>query len=375
MENPQSRPYTFDRVVRMILSAVVFGAILYLVHTLRNVLGPFIIAVFIAYLLDPVVSFVQHKLYVKHRGASVLITVLFVGFIITLILVYLVPTFIQEMNRMVQLIRAYMNSVDVRGALPFELEKSIKEVIRETELDSYLNLENIYETMKKLLPGFWNLFSGSMRVLGGFVGVLVVVLYTIFILMDFRKMGRLWLGIIPVQYRDMSSEVLDDLGHSMDLYFRSQGLIALIVGVLLAIGFKIIGLPMAIIIGLFIGALNIVPYLQLVGILPAMLLALLKAMESQQSFWHVALLVLVVLAVVQLIQETILVPRIMGKAYGMNPAIVLLALSIWGSLMGIIGMLLALPFTSVLASYYKRFVLHESVDDSEESSNSEEVDI
>lgn len=374
MENPQSRPYTFDRVVRMILSAVVFGAILYLVHTLRNVLGPFIIAVFVAYLLDPVVCFVQQKLYIKHRGASVLITVLFFGFIITMILVYLVPTFIQEMNRMVQLIRAYMDSVDVRSSLPFELDKSLREVIRETELDSYLNIENIYETMKKLLPGFWNLFSGSMRVLGGFVGVLVVVLYTIFILMDFRKMGRLWLGIIPAQYRNVSSEVLDDLGHSMDLYFRSQGLIALIVGILLAIGFKIIGLPMAIIIGLFIGALNIVPYLQLVGILPAMLLALLKAMETQQSFWHVALLVLLVLSVVQLIQEVILVPRIMGKAYGMNPAIVLLALSIWGSLMGIIGMLIALPFTSVLASYYKRFVLHESVGDSKEISRSDEVD-
>jgi predicted PurR-regulated permease PerM len=178
--------------------------------------------------------------------------------------------------------------------------------------------------------------------------------------MDYQKVGRSTLGFIPEQYRNVASEVFDDLGSSMDLYFRSQGLIALIVGVLLAIGFKIIGLPMAIIMGLFIGALNIVPYLQIAGIVPAMLLALLKAMESQQTFWHVALLVLIVLTVVQIIQETILVPKIMGKAYGMNPAIVLLALSIWGSMMGLIGMLLALPLTSVIASYYKRFVLHES---------------
>jgi len=360
MQTLNQRPYTFDRVVRMLLTAFIFGAILYVVNLLKHVLGPFIIAVFIAYLLDPLVSFVQHKMKVKHRGLSVMLTVIFVSLCLSLILFFLVPTFIQEMNRMVQLIRVYLQSVNVQNVLPFEMEKSLKELIRETDLVTYLNIDNIYEALKKLLPGFWNLFSGSMQVVASLVGMLVVLLYTIFILMDFQKLGQLSLGLIPSQYREVASEVLDDLGNSMDLYFRSQGLIALIVGVLLAIGFKIIGLPMAIIIGLFIGALNIVPYLQLVGILPALLLALLKAMESQDSFWHIALLVLLVLAIVQIIQEVILVPRIMGKAYGMNPAIVLLALSIWGSLMGLIGMLLALPLTSVIASYYKRFVLHEA---------------
>ncbi|MCG8582063.1 MAG: AI-2E family transporter [Bacteroidales bacterium] len=371
MENSQPRPYTFDRVVRMVVTALIFGAVLYVVNLLKHVLGPFIIAVFIAYLLDPMVNFVQNKIKVRHRGLSVLLTVFVVGAGLTAVLLFLVPAFIQEMNKMVQLIRTYMLTVDVKDVLPFNWEHSLGDIIRETELITYLNIENIYGTIKKVLPGFWNLFSGSMRVIAGIIGMLVVVLYTIFILMDFQKMRQLWIGIIPSRYRNVSSEIVDDLGHSMDLYFRSQGLIALIVGVLLAIGFKIIGLPMAIILGLFIGALNIVPYLQIVGLIPALLLALLKAMESHQSFWQVALMVLIVLAVVQIIQETILVPRIMGKAYGMNPAIVLLALSIWGSLMGLIGMLLALPLTSVIASYYKRFVLHEEDAKSGEESVSE----
>lgn len=371
MENSQPRPYTFDRVVRMVVTILVFGAVLYVVNLLKHVLGPFIIAIFIAYLLDPLVNFIQNKLRVRHRGLSVILTVFLVSTFLVGIMLFLVPAFIQEMNKMVQLIRIYIQSVDVRDVLPFEWEHSLRDIIQETDIISYLNIDNIYGTIKKVLPGFWNLFSGSMRAVAGIVGMLVVVLYTIFILMDFQKLGQLWLGIIPSQYRKVSSEIVDDLGQSMDLYFRSQGLIALIVGILLAIGFKIIGLPMAIIIGLFIGALNIVPYLQIVGLIPALLLALLKAMETQQSFWQVALLVIIVLAVVQLIQETILVPRIMGKAYGMNPAIVLLALSIWGSLMGLIGMLLALPLTSVIASYYKRFVLHEEVSKSNNDSQEE----
>ena len=261
MQTSNPKPYTFDRVVRMLVTALIFGAILYVVNALKHVLGPFIIAIFIAYLLDPFVGFVQNKLKVKHRGLSVIIAVFVVSLSFSLVLYYLIPTFIQEMNKMVQLIRLYLQSVNVKDALPLEMETSLKELIREMNLISYLNIDNIFQTLKKLLPGFWNLFSGSMRVVAGMVGLLVVLLYTIFILLDFQKLRLLWLGLIPSQYREVSSEVLDDLGHSMDLYFRSQGLIALIVGVLLAIGFKIIGLPMAIIMGIFIGALNIVPYL------------------------------------------------------------------------------------------------------------------
>ncbi len=362
MQPNTHRPYTFDRVVRMVMGAIVFIGILYAINYLRHVLGPFVIAMFIAYLLDPFVGFIQNKVRVKNRGVSVILAITIVVSIITIILVYLVPTFIQEMNKMVVLIRQYIQSVSSQGVLPAEIESSLKELLREVDLISYLSIDNITEAIKKILPGFWNLFSGSLQILAGFIGLLVILLYTIFILLDFQKLGEFWLDLVPERYKDIVTLVVDDLAGAMDLYFRSQGLIALIVGVLLAIGFKIIGLPMAILMGLFIGALNIIPYLQILGIIPAMLLALLKAMETQQSFWNVALMVILVLAIVQIIQETILTPRILGKAYGMNPAIVLLSLSIWGSLMGLMGMLLALPLTALIMSYYKRFGLnHESI--------------
>ena len=114
---------------------------------------------------------------------------------------------------------------------------------------------------------------------------------------------------------------------------------------------------MGITLGLIIGILNIVPYLQVLGFLPAILLALLKAMETGNSFWQILLAVSIVIIIVQAIQDLILVPRIMGKAYNMNPAIILLSLSIWGTIMGILGMLLALPLTTLIVSYYKRLVI------------------
>ena len=126
-----------------------------------------------------------------------------------------------------------------------------------------------------------------------------------------------------------------------------------------SIGFLLIDFPLAIGFGLFVGLLNLVPYLQLVAFIPTILLALLKAADTGQNFWWIMCCALLVFCIVQLIQDLIIVPKVMGKITGLNPAIILLSLSIWGSLMGIVGMIIALPCTSIMLSYYKRFILKQ----------------
>ena len=161
------------------------------------------------------------------------------------------------------------------------------------------------------------------------------------------------------------------------MLFRS---VAFCVGILFSIGFLIIDFPMAIALGLFIGALNMVPYLQIIGFLPTVLLAILKAADKGQNFWIIIACALAVFAIVQIIQDTFLVPKIMGKITGLNPAIILLSLSIWGSLMGMLGMIIALPLTTLMLSYYQRFIINkekikydevETTDNQETSSKKE----
>jgi len=134
-------------------------------------------------------------------------------------------------------------------------------------------------------------------------------------------------------------------------------MVAFCVGVLFSIGFLIIDFPMAVGLGLFIGLLNMVPYLQLIGFVPTILLAIVKAAETGQNFWMIMLMAVVVFAVVQAIQDAILTPKIMGHVTGLNSAIILLSLSIWGSLMGILGMIIALPMTTLLISYYQKYIV------------------
>ena len=163
--------------------------------------------------------------------------------------------------------------------------------------------------------------------------------------------------LLPERYRKFAVQVANDVETGMNKYFRGQGLVAFIVGILFSIGFLIIDFPLAIGLGLFIGLLNMVPYLQLVGFIPTILLAVVKAADTGESFWIIMLGALIVFAVVQAIQDTILTPKIMGKVMGLNSAIILLSLSIWGSLLGIMGMIIALPMTTLLITYYQRYII------------------
>ena len=105
------------------------------------------------------------------------------------------------------------------------------------------------------------------------------------------------------------------------------------------------------------GLLNLIPYMQTLGFVPMIFLSLMKAADTGQSFWLIFGLGALVVLVVQLIQDMVLVPKIMGSAMGLNPAVILLSLSVWGSLLGFIGLIIALPLTTLLISYYRRFVI------------------
>lgn len=357
MNTDQPKPYTFDRVVRMVLSITFILGVYFLLQRLSSALIPFSIALLLAYLINPMVNFFQYKCRFKFRSLAVFTSLVIVFGTCYLLFIWLVPQFFAEMTKMIQLIRAYINQTAVSDILPQEVIEYINDYINKTDFTKFLQPESLAESLKGIFGQAWKVFSGSMSFIFGLVGLLIILIYLVFLLVDFKQISDGWLDLIPQKYRATVEEVFIDLSHSMQIYFRAQSLIALIVGILLAIGFKIIGLPMAIIIGLFVGALNIVPYLQIAGLIPVVLLSLLRAMESGQSFWHVMLLAIIVMGIVQLIQETVLVPKIMGRVYGLHPAIILLALSVWGSLLGLLGMLIALPVTTLLFSYYKRFVL------------------
>lgn len=355
MSQTFNKPFTFDRTIRLVISFFALALALFFLYKLRNVLLPFLVAWLFAYMLNPLVRFYKRKLRMTHSIAVVLTLLSVVG-ILTLLGFVLVPLIENEIWQINSLIANYnLSSISTNG-IPVNLADAISRYVDFKELQETLSRENLVEIFQFLGPAVESLFSNTISFLLGLTVVFIVLLYLIFILLDYDKINELWRFLIPPKYRDTVGRITQDVEYSMNRYFRHQAFICLILAALYAIGFQLIGLPLAIMFGIIVGLVHMIPYLQVITFPPAILLCWLGASQSHTSFWALLGLVALVYVVVQCIMDLFLVPRIMGKAMGLNPAIILLSLSVWGSLLGIVGMIIAIPLTTLLLSYYKEFI-------------------
>jgi len=360
MPDALKTPYTFDRVVRILIGIAVLTLLFLLIRRLGGVLTPFFVGWLLAYLLHPIVSFFQYTLKLKSRVLSIVVTLLLSAGIITGSVFLLIPPIAAEIKNLSVLLQNFTLNFTFDSILPISWQNILVNYISEIDVVELLKNPDAVDIVKKVIPELWNILGNSMTFIISTVALVIVVLYLIFILKDYENINNSWPSIIPPKYRGIVREIAGDIELNMNRYFRGQALIALIVGILFSIGFVIIDLPMAILFGIFVGILNLVPYLQTVAVVPGFFLIVLKAAEPGGSLGSAVLGVLIVFVVVQGFQDMFLVPKIMGKVTGMRPAVILLSLSIWGSLMGIIGMIIALPMTTLMFSYYNRWVIRDS---------------
>lgn len=350
------KPYTFDRVIRLLISLALIGAGIYFIYILRNVLLPFLIAWLIAYLLNPIVRLIKEKLHIKRRIFAVTITFALVIAVLTVAYILIAPSVEREIFHINTLIATYQIEAFAVDGIPISVHDFIVNHVDFNSIKVALSKENASDTLKYIAPALRGVLSNGISILLGLTVVFVIILYLIFILLDYDKINKLWMDLIPHRYRPFVNKLTLDVEKSMNTYFRHQALICLIVAILYAVCFQLIGLPLAIIMGLLIGVLHMVPYMHAISIIPAVLLCWLKVSQTGENFWPLIGLLALIYVGIQCIIDIILVPRIMGKAMGLNPAIILLSLSVWGSLMGIVGMIIAIPMTTLLLSYYQSFI-------------------
>ena len=375
MERFFNREFTFDRVARIILLALVVLLLVLGLRAIWDVLLPFLLAGIFAYVMMPLVRFFQFKLRLRSRGLSVVLTLLVMGALIYLAVIYVVPSVREEVEKTLQMISSYSGGQDLISML---LPKSVRNYFTSNKtwgnFSRNLTVDKLIENTKLILDQLGGIINSTLSVFSwGFVFLMGIV-YFIFILLDFENLGRGIISLFPVSLRPMMRTVSSDLDRYMNSYFRGQALVALSVGVLLTIGFNIIGLPMATAMGIFIGILNFIPYMQALGIIPLGLASVLMAAQNGENVFICLLLAYGVLMAVQFIQDMILVPRIMGYTMGMRPSLILLVLTIWGYLLGFFGMLIALPATMFLYSFYKRYILEdqEYIDEMDQRKKSKE---
>lgn len=349
-------------IVRSVVTIVVLVALYLLIRRLSGVLLPFLISFVVAYILAPIVNFFQHKCRLKNRVLSVIVTILLVLGLLTGTVAALVPAISKQATSLSNSVKTYVAQWNGNEYFSAETNQRIEELIKSLDIKALLQSDEVQQGLSKVA----NFLGDGLLAIGNSVLslaiVFVCIMYIIFLLVDYEKITLNWHKYIPARFSETMQMLLQDLDRNMNAYFRGQALIAAINGLLFAIGFQIIGLPMGIGLGIMIGILNLVPYMQILGALPAVLLGLIQAAETGRPFWVILLCIAAVFAIVQIVENMVLTPTIMGEVTGMGPAWILLSLSIWGSLLGFVGMIIALPLTTLLISYYKRFVLNLSDD-------------
>jgi predicted PurR-regulated permease PerM len=360
------RPLTFDSVARMaVWAALAYGGIRLLAY-LSDVLIPFAVAFLLAYLIHPLVLAVERKL--KSRSLSILVSLLLLAGALTALVLLVVPVIMNEMSRMGHIVAGIAGDSEIaaRAAkyLPGNFWQAVRDALAREDVQAFFRTEHFVTILegaaRKLLPGLWGVITGTASFFMGLVGLAVIGLYLVFLLLDYEKVSEGWRNLLPAKYRPGILSLVREFQLSMNSYFRGQALVAAIVGVLTATGFVLIGLPLGLLLGLFIGLLNMVPYLQIVGLVPALFLALFHSLETGTSLWISLGSTALVVAVVQVIQDAFLVPRILGKATGLNPVMILLSLSVWGKLLGLLGLIIAIPMTCFLLAFFHRVFRRET---------------
>lgn len=354
--------WTIDRLINIALYLGGIFLFLWALDYLSPYLASFFIALLSAYLLEPIVRFFQTRMKIKKRWLAVCITLISIMAFLFLIAIIVLPSMAGELMKLEKILEESLTAIAYEDLMPEGLVAQIEAFFYSEDLKNLLNQGDVASYGAAIIGYIGKALSGAADVLMSLFSLVTFFLYLVFIMLFYHDFADHWEEAIPPAYRKAVVMLIHDVEDGMQVYFRGQALVVFWVCILFAIGFELINLPLGILLGIFVGLLNFVPYLQMLGLIPALALAAVHSAETGQSFWVVLGLVILVFTVVQAIQEIVLIPRILGEATGLNPAIILLSLSIWGGLFGIIGMVIALPITSLLINYYRRFVLGHEVE-------------
>ena len=352
-----AKEITFDKFIRWTGITLIVLGVLYVTNYLSSVLLPFFIAWFFAYLLYPVVKFIENKLNVKVRALSIIIAMLLAIGVIGGVIWLIIPPMIDQLDKLGEVLTRWLHQTTHTNNLTAVIKEWLQD--NQVQIERFLKSKDFSDAVKTTMPKVFSVVRHTANIPTSIVASMITLLYMFFILLDYGTLTANWIRIFPKKSRPFWQELMKDVERELNNYIRGQGMVALCMGIMFCIGFTIIGFPMAIGLGILIGIMDLVPYLHTFALIPTAFLAMLKAADTGQNFWIVFGLAFLVFCVVQILTDMVVTPKIMGKAMGLNPAILLLSLSVWGALLGFLGLIVALPLTTLLIAYWQRYVTRE----------------
>lgn len=344
--NEQLKKWIYGLAVILMISLLMVVLVLVLSYAmpifklLGKVIIPFLIAGFIVYLVHPFVERMESKNI--PRPFSILIIFSFIVTTLVIIIMkgtpYLIKegeAFLEQLPEMSKTYREIIGSIyQQMSYFPETFQSQMNQWIHQGEASIAESVENF----------------GSMLMKGlDWILLLFVIPFIVFYgLKDYPFLQKSVWFVTPKKMRKKGKELIRELDHTLGSYIRGQIVVCIIVGCLSWVGFWIIDMPYAVLLAIFIGLMNIIPYFgPILGSIPVVLLSLPESI-------HLMILGLVVVFIVQIAEGNVLAPVIVGKSIHTHPLLIIFALILGSEIGGIIGLILAVPIFAIL----KVLVLH-----------------
>ena len=332
-------------IIYILLIVILLGIAIYLyteisyiftpINTIiSSIITPIIVAYVFYYMLNPLVNFFSKK--ISRFSASLL--AIFVGIITVLIVIIgVVPIIVEQTQNLITAMPRYIEIV--KGYLEEYSDNAYVQVVVEY-VNTNLNASKISE---RLIAIVTSVAQGIVSSISSTASVLVTMPFVLFFLLkDASKFNKFVISILPKKLEKPVAETIDEIDDKVGSYIQGQMLVSLCIGVMLFIGYNVIGLHYAFSLATIAAFLSIVPYLgPVIAITPAMLVA-------ASTSWVMVVKMLVVWGVVQFLEGNIISPNIMGRSMNMHPLTVIFVILIGVNISGVVGAILGIPVYSIL---------------------------
>lgn len=323
--------YSVTLTSTAVVKTLAIAAFFWFLWNIKSVLGIFFVGVVLASALDPLVDKLER--FRIPRIVSILGIFTFFFLVIGAVLYLIVPPFIVEATAVVASLEEYGTKID--SLYQYIVQSPDASIV--AQMERYVN--SLSESASAVTSEFFGVVSDAFSVV---VAISLVMVFTFYLTIEEDVIKRFIRSVAPVQYQPYLVQKTNRIQSKMGAWLRGQLILLVIVGVLTYIGLVVLDIPYALVLASVAGLMEFVPFLgPILAAVPAMFFA------SSISLWKVVA-VMGLYGIIQLLENNVLVPKIMHRAVGLNPIVVIFSMLVGGVIAGIPGVLLAVPAVSIL---------------------------
>jgi predicted PurR-regulated permease PerM len=347
------RGLKYPQLLKYLITAAVIGILIVIIYSLEQVLIPVFISFIIAYALRPTVDWLERK----KINRSMAVTSLFLAFflLLTLLLVLLIPVIHEDINKLLVNLPQYVKNFQDERLPQFEklmgrrLPYSFSEFVN-SRLSKISNLS--YDVLEPLSKFALKILSNILDFIINLLNFILIPLFAFYFMRDYHKLEKMITDLIPLRYHDGFRSISREIDSVLSNFIRGQCAVCCLLAVCYSLGLYFIGIDLAVVVGVTSGILFIIPYVgTLVGIVWASILALIKFGDFLHVFY-----VLGWFGFVHLWEGYYFTPKLVGHKLGLHPMLVIVSLLIGGEVLGLLGILIAVPVTAILKVFINYFL-------------------